>query len=314
MKTKRFSIVIFFIIFSSAFAQNGWVIKTYIPTLRSAASACVVDGKIYVIGGLGPIAMPDLSINEVYDPSTDTWKVQQPMNYPRGCLSSAVVDGIIYAIGGPHLAPTGIVEAYDPAINTWTTKGNMLKPRQQAQACVINGIIYCIGGNHDSRSCEAYYPASDKWIEKAPIPEGGGGNAAVTVYNGLIYVFGGGFSTESSTLGPHSNVYVYDPATDNWTKKQSMPTARFMFQTYLVNNKIYAIGGSQSRGTSLSSVEVYDPVTDSWTKLKDMPQKLAWHSGVVINNKIYIISGSTNWLATDGAIWEFDPNFEKDKK
>jgi N-acetylneuraminic acid mutarotase len=313
MKSRLLLITLFTFAFlingKDDYAQNGWSIKTHTLSIRSATSSCAIDGKIYVIGGLGSNATPNLAKNEVYDPSTNTWEIKEPMKVPRGCLSSAVVDGIIYAIGGPHQAPSTILEAYNPASNTWTTKQNMLNPSQQAQACVVNGIIYNIGGNHDKRNCEAYDPVTDTWTAKTPIPEGAGGNAAVTAYNGLIYVFGGGFSIESSTLGPHSKVYAYDPLTDTWTQKQSMPTARFNFQTYLVNDKIYAIGGSQSRGTSLATVEMYDPAADSWIKLNDMPQKLAWHSGVVMNNKIYVICGSTNWLVSDGAVWEYNPDF-----
>jgi hypothetical protein len=55
-------------------------------------------------------------------------------------------------------------------------------------------------------------------------------------------------------------VEEYDPATDTWTRKADMPTARDSLSTSVVNGKIYAIGGAMSGdGVSLSIIEEYDP-------------------------------------------------------
>ncbi len=125
----------------------------------------------------------------------------------------------------------------------------------------------------------------------------------MTVYNGLVYTFGGG-----NTGTAQKNVYAYDPQTDTWSKKADMPTARFGFQTYLVRGKIYAIGGTQTMSNALKTVEEYDPVSDTWKTLENMPVPLAWFAGAVVNNKIYVISGSADGGYTGtGDIWEYDP-------
>jgi hypothetical protein len=88
-----------------------------------------------------------------------------------------------------------------------------------------------------------------------------------------------------------------------------MPTARFGFQTYLVGNKIYAIGGSESYGTALATVEVYDPENNSWDDTTpDMPHALCWFAGAVVNNKIYVIGGTTDWTVGGNELWEYDPS------
>jgi hypothetical protein len=62
-----------------------------------------------------------------------------------------------------------------------------------------------------------------------------------------------------------SVVEEYDPATDTWTKKSDMPTARFALTSSAVNGKIYAIGGVEAwagvnlLGKLLSTVEEYTP-------------------------------------------------------
>ena len=117
-------------------AQNGWTQKAEIPTPRGGACACVVDNKIYVIGGItGSPGYTDLAVNEVYDPLTDTWETKSPLPQLQGDIyPAAVVNGIIYAIGGGYPTATKRVDAYDPATDTWTQKADMLSVRRSAQA------------------------------------------------------------------------------------------------------------------------------------------------------------------------------------
>ena len=58
---------------STCFAQGPWTQKEAdMPTGRWELSTCVVDGKIYAIGGAGPVYQA-LGTVEVYDPATDSW-------------------------------------------------------------------------------------------------------------------------------------------------------------------------------------------------------------------------------------------------
>jgi len=76
---------------------------------------------------------------------------------------------------------------------------------------------------------------------------------------------------------------VYDPANDTWENKTPMPTAR-MGRANVVNGKIYLMGGYPN--TTL--IEMYDPETDTWTTKTPMPTEPAGPSGV-IDNKIYVV-------------------------
>ena len=305
---RRFSLVIIYLLFISIniLAQNGWTKISTIPTLRAAASAEVVNGKIYVIGGTsGTPNFTNLAVNEVYDPVTNKWESKKSMPTPRGLLTTAVLNDTIYAIGGGYPTNTNKVEAYDPLTDTWSARKDMPFANMEMQAGVVSGKIYVIGGAFGKLNCLEYNPITNGWIEKTPMPEPGG-VVSVTVYNNLIYTFGG---TLSPTGPINSTVWAYNPETDSWTKKKNMPTARFDLQTYLVDGKIYAIGGSQGQGTSLSTVEVYNPYTDSWEIKPDMPFKSLWFARAVANNKIYVISGTPDWATGDGSVWEYDPEF-----
>jgi len=119
------------------------------PTARSSAAASVVDGKIYVIGGIpSNLSGPSLLTVEEYDPATDTWTRKANMPTGRKGLSTSVVNGRIYAIGGfTGMSTTfSTVEEYDPATDTWTKKAEMPTARGFSPTSVVNGIIYSIGG------------------------------------------------------------------------------------------------------------------------------------------------------------------------
>jgi hypothetical protein len=88
--------------------------------------------------------------------------------------------------------------------------------------------------------------------------------AAVEAVGGRIYAIGGGFPPVGSLT-----VEEYDPATDTWTTKTDMPTARLSLCSGVVNGNIHAIGGAEVVGV-LSAVEEYDPATGS--VLKTLPK------------------------------------------
>jgi hypothetical protein len=174
------------------------------------------------------------------------------------------------------------------------------------RAAVVDSIMYVVGGSYNIRECYAYDPADSfsPWRPLTPMPGGGGAWVSLTVYNGLVYAFGG--STYPPWAGL-SDVWAYDPKTDQWTAKKPVPTPRFGLQTYLLGDAIYAIGGSQSQGTSLATVEVYHPLTDTWEQRPPMPQAVLGASGAVVNNTIYVIGGSSDWTAILNQVWEYDP-------
>lgn len=279
---------------SISLAEEGtWTKKAGNQIPRFYHSSSVVDGKIYLIGGVkGPGApdFPRVAEVEVYDPATDTWKKMADMAIPRNGHSSSVVNGIIYIIGG---YPTWQkVEAYNPATDTWERKADMPTGRAFFSTSVVEGKIYAIGGSKGAfngwkgfTTVEAYDPATDTWERKADTPTGRTLHSDSAV-NGNIYVIGG---ADTANLF-FSKVEEYDPATDTWKKssKADMPTSRFAFSCSVVDGKIYAIGGAWG---GFSTVEVYDPATNIWTEEVDMPTGRSILSTSVVDGKIYAIGG-----------------------
>ena len=303
-------LIVLVFVFTQIHAQNGWTKKAGLPTPRACASACVFNDKIYVMGG--ETVNKDLSVNEVYFPLTDTWETKQPMPTPRGGLLTCFVNDTIYALGGGNFQYTDKNEAYNPVTDSWMTKANLPLTWNGVYGDTVDGIIYIMGGHYNRQDCFAYDPINDQWTQKTPIPSDGcKGTLSATAYNGLIYTFGG---VTNYPMGPMSTVNVYNPKTDTWESRAKMPTTRYTLRTFLVDGKIYAIGGSQGIGNSLSTVEVYDPINDSWEKLPDMPFKVSWFTGAVFNNKIYVFGGTPDWNTEGNEVWEYDPAFQIQNK
>ena len=187
-----------------------------------------------------------------------------PMPARRYGQAVAVVNGILYAIGGWDGGFVGRVRdvwAYNPAAGTWMPKAPMPTGRMSLAASVVNGILYAIGGEINGNiaigTVEAYDPAIDMWTTKAPMPTARLG-LATGVVNGIIYAVGGATDAGLNAHTFLSTVEAYDPATDIWATTPPMPTPRSFLATGVINNTLYAAGGT-IRNTGLATVEAYTP-------------------------------------------------------
>ena len=200
---------------------DTWIQKADMPAPRGGGT-CVVDGKIYLIGGANKKQWRS-EIVDVYDPATDTWARAKSMNHARSGAAISVVDGKIYAMGGTgwpqipnHPGPfLSSIEMFDPKTNRWTEKTEMPAPKSGHSANVINGKIYVIGGGFQGNgpyiylsTVEIYDPETDRWTREPDMPIGKAGHAA-EVINGNIYIFGG---SSADVRGPLTTVEVYGTA------------------------------------------------------------------------------------------------------
>ncbi len=288
---------------SSGLAAEGiWTKKADMPTARLMLGTCVVDGKIYAIGG-APAPHVGLSTVEEYDPGTDTWARKAPMPTPRAGLGVSAVNGKIYAIGGEGRT----VEEYDPGTDTWIRKADMPTARGFFTTSVVNGKIYAVGGALGTggpafKMVEEYDPATDTWERKADLPEPRYFHAA-SVVDGKIYVIAGSWQAYTASRA----VYAYDPATNTWERKTDAPTVGSWLSASEVDGRIYVIGIGED--TLPKGVAEYDPATDTWKTRADMPTARAALSTCELNGKIYAVGGTAttayNGLST---VEEYYPN------
>jgi N-acetylneuraminic acid mutarotase len=126
------------------------------------------------------------------------------------------------------------------------------------------------------------------WTTKASMPTARA-QLGVAVVNGKIYAIGGGNNTAAGPTVLSVNE-EYDSATNTWTTKEPMPTARHSFGIAVYENKIYCIGGS-TNGPRLTVNEVYDSATNTWETKTAMPTARAGLSANTVNGRIYLMGG-----------------------
>jgi hypothetical protein len=252
-------------------ATDDWVAKEPMPTERLYFGIAVCQNKIYAIGGGywdADVGWITSNVTEVYDAATDSWESKTPMPTGRMSLSASAVDGKIYLIAGETGGPSSIValnEVYDVANDTWTTKKPIHYPVDSYASAVVGGKIYVISGfeglYHGTLVdyTQIYDPTTDSWSMGASLPEslrdGAAGAITGTLAPKRIYVIGGGPEMVALNL-----TQVYNPENDSWTMGAQMPTARGWLAVAVVNDLIYAIGGSPYvMGSSLPTNEQYVP-------------------------------------------------------
>jgi N-acetylneuraminic acid mutarotase len=84
--------------------SDSWSLGTPSPTYTGSAGVCATTGamaqkRIYFFGGIMSI-FDSSDVTQVYDPTTDTWTLGEPMPTSRGASAVAVVNDQIYVIGG----------------------------------------------------------------------------------------------------------------------------------------------------------------------------------------------------------------------
>jgi N-acetylneuraminic acid mutarotase len=189
------------------------------------------------------------------------------------------------------------------AESSWTKLEPLPTIRRDLGVAAVNGKIYAIGGRSDGcrlSTNEEYDPETNTWTTKTPMPTPRS-DFGIAVVNNKIYCIGG--ITDFDWSGHGKGILctaneVYDPLTDTWENKTSMPTQRQRPKANVVNGKIYVMGGFQYRDLpppqttiELDVNEVYDPETDSWTTKTPMPHTPYGPASTTIDNKIYVIGG-----------------------
>ena len=160
--------------------------------------------------------------------------------------------------------------------------------------------------------------ADDKWERRENMPESSRCCTAAASVDGKVYVIGG----IEVNRAPHipnpgdltlDRVQEYDPVTDTWAAKRSMPTTRARMAAVTFDGMIYVFGGAERRGGKvLDAVEVFNPEAGergAWKKLAKLPTALAATTATVVGDKIYVIGGWDRGAQKEafGTVFEYDP-------
>jgi N-acetylneuraminic acid mutarotase len=260
-------------------ATNTWTFtgSGFKGGLAFTNGAGVINGKIYVSGGFTNYHLDKLSLALLmYDPATNTWTGKRDLpsstnQYGGGVLFGA--RGVTGVIGGKLYVFTACFEEsekeglawegcsergpgffrYNPGTDRWTSLPSPFSPltRSPYAGGVIGGKFYVMGGTAGTYAgwLRVYDPATNQWTPKNALGLTRPG-AATAVLNSKLYVMGGQrYNAARKVWETLDKTVVYDPITNAWTWRASLPSPRagVAGSTVLRNGqaRIEVVGGSR---------------------------------------------------------------------
>jgi len=226
--------------------------------------------------------------------SGNPWTSRTPIPTPLAGLEAAVANGKIYAFR------MSVTYEYNPGA-VWATKSSMPTWRYNAAVASYQNMIYVVGGvTNDTiitEKNEVYNPENDSWKTMAPMPTPRHSLDA-NVVDGKIYLIGGLvqhhlFPDVKGTYEATDANEVYDPTTNSWTARKTMPNATYNYASAVVDNKIYII--------SETLTQIYNPEDDAWSYGTPPPHSVdmagsAATTGATAPPRIYVIGGREGGL------------------
>lgn len=275
-----------------------WAEVEAMPRPRSEFGAAVIDGWIYVAGGIDGEQWADR-----FDPASGTW--EELPDLPAGAHHPAVtaLGGVLYVIGGyARTGPaTDAVWAYDPAVGSWQARAPLPEKIGALGAAAVGDRIYAVGGARErlsgpvSGAVWAYDPAADAWEERASLrtPRE---HLAVVAGGEKVYALGGR-ANRSDAPGIAAMVEEYDPVGDSWTQLPGLPTPRAGLAGAYLDGLVIVLGGETfetfNAPTTHAEVEAFDPATREWAELAPLPTPRHGLAAAVVGGALYAIAGST---------------------
>ncbi|MEP7341798.1 MAG: M36 family metallopeptidase, partial [Acidobacteriota bacterium] len=133
---------------------NQWTVLPPMANARFAHESVLANGKLYVVGGIGPSG--GLVNGEVFDFTPQKWTPIADMprvhQYTSSALAQDATGRLLWLIIGgenSNATPISAVDAYDFAANKWLSLDgsfNLPADRTRLGTTALGGFIYAIGG------------------------------------------------------------------------------------------------------------------------------------------------------------------------
>jgi N-acetylneuraminic acid mutarotase len=274
----------------------------------------VLDGRIYVAGGL---LSPNTGYSahfEAYEPTKDRWTRLATLPQARHHIALVAEGGLIFGIGGfsggfPNWQAQSDVYVYDPTVDRWRAGVPLPNARAEGVVAAIQGHVYYIGGrvrvsasashfndHADTSLVEVFDPRAGRWTRLKDAPTARN-SAASAVIGGRIYVVGGRQALKQPDGSLRQvNVAVlevFDPATGEWSTRSPMPQAQGGLAAAAHGGKLYVFGGEQwvPQQKVFADNWVYDPATDRWSTLPPLPTPRHGLGAATVGNRIHVFGG-----------------------
>ncbi|MES2124357.1 MAG: kelch repeat-containing protein [Gemmatimonadota bacterium] len=204
---------------------DRWSLGPAMPFATGAAASALIDGKIYVAGGI--VGNTTTEQAAVFDVATQQWTALAPMPRPRNHAASGTDGKRFYVFGG---------------------RG----PGSGDSNVVANGFD----------DVQIFDPETGKWAVSdgtpgapLPLPQARGGTGKAVWLNGEFWVIGGETATGAGAArgGTYNRVDLYDPVQNRWRRGEPLPTPRHGVFPVTDARMVWVAGGGTTAGGSEST-------------------------------------------------------------
>jgi N-acetylneuraminic acid mutarotase len=258
---------------------------------RQYAASTAVDGKVWVLGGIG--VKSSSTTTKVYDPATDRWTTGPGLPAALHHFMAVTYKGEVVVMGGfvpgEELTSNQSDRVYALRDGAWEQLPPLNHPRAAAAAAVVDDKIVVVGGQADGKlvpQTEVF--DGEGWTDGAemPTPREHLGAASDGRY---LYALGG---RELSADKNSTALERYDPDSDSWTELEGMPEASGSVGAAYAGGRLVAVGGEGTTTVS-DAVQGYDIQKRRWSQLPALPTARHGVSVTALEDTIYAIGGAT---------------------
>ncbi|HEV2755183.1 MAG TPA: kelch repeat-containing protein [Actinomycetota bacterium] len=261
---------------------------------RTEAAYALDDGRIFVIGGLGP-SLVTVPLVEIYDVKADAWTDAAPLPVAVNHAMAASYDGNVYVAGGYTAVVFGAVNTffmYDGL--AWVPLPPMPETRAAAGMVGVDGKLYVIGGftqqGQLATTTLVYDMDAGTWSVEEGTPDPREHHMLVE-HDGLVYVIGGRVGSPDTNV---ADVDRFDPGTGKWAELAPMHQTRSGHTCAATSNGLIACMGGEMTGAVFDTAEVYDVRADRWTGMPSLPSGRTGFGSAAVGTRLYSFSGATD--------------------
>lgn len=281
---SQFSANVYYSTIQANHNLSGWTATSSLPEGLASHGMVVLNGYLYVLGGLGSDNVPRSAVYKSHinaDGTLGTWTATTSLPLELFSMGAVVVDNSIFVTGGAHdkVAPeitvfdTDQVYVASPGGNgdlgAWNTTTSLLKKTSRHGVAESDNRIYLVGGAdfHDGVFYPNVYYAEpsggnvSSWITTTVMPT----NliyGAPTAFAGELYVAGGAYNN-GSTIDDNvrSSLINQNGTLVGWVDSPVLSQARIRSASVMSDDGwMYVIeGGSGTDGTTPLNTIDYGP-------------------------------------------------------
>ena len=272
---------------------QSWYSRQSLPsTPRTSPGAFAIGTNGYIVAGeiSSGTALADLW---KYNSITNTWSVMPAFpGVARIKPASFTINGIGYY----GLGTDPSFYKFDPTLNQWiqlATPSYNLNYWNTTYFTIGTDAYFLISG---TTTVLKYNSLTNTWsILPTSFPGATRSGAVGFSINDKGYISCGINSFGNPYL---TDLWEFDPVTNNWFQKASLPEiGRYASTGYAMNGKGFVLCGERyNPNTTLSEFWQYNPVSNTWLQLSNfLGGNRNYLAGFVINNNLYAGMGSPGY-------------------